>query len=75
MQTALRNRRDRFLFFLSINGLACLCAFGVAGLFEYNFGDSEVLILLLFFVGAPFAAARDERAAPIVAGTKAAAMG
>jgi hypothetical protein len=29
-----------------------------AGLFEYNFGDSEFLMLLLLIVTLPFAAAR-----------------
>jgi O-antigen ligase len=38
--------------------LAALAAFFVAGFFEYNFGDSEVLTLLLFIVTMPFALAR-----------------
>jgi O-antigen ligase len=38
--------------------LAALAAFFAAGFFEYNFGDSEVLTLLLFIVTMPFALAR-----------------
>ena len=56
IRKARRAKADRFIFALSVGGLACLIAFLAAGLFEYNFGDSEVLILLLFFVGAPYAA-------------------
>lgn len=41
--------------FLSLNGLCISAAFHVAGCLEYNFGDSEVLILLLFFLTAPYA--------------------
>jgi hypothetical protein len=35
----------------------------VAGLFEYNLGDSEVLMLVLLLTAVPFALAR-ERAVP-----------
>jgi len=35
--------------------LACWAALMISGLFEYNFGDSEVLALFLFFVAAPYA--------------------
>jgi O-antigen ligase len=46
-------------------GLAAVFAMVGAGLFEYNFGDSEFLMLFLVLVTLPFAAARsdDERAA------------
>ena len=40
-----------------LSALAALTGFVVAGFFEYNFGDSEVLILLLFIVSAPYGAA------------------
>jgi hypothetical protein len=30
----------------------------VAGMFEYNFGDSEVLTLFLFLMSAPYAASK-----------------
>ena len=37
---------------------AALAAMLAAGLFEYNFGDSEFLMLFLLLVTLPFAAAR-----------------
>jgi len=37
-----------------MSGVAVLAAFLLAGLFEYNFGDSEILILLLFFITIPY---------------------
>ena len=40
-------------------GLAALIAMLAAGLFEYNFGDSEFLMLFLLLVTLPFAAARE----------------
>jgi hypothetical protein len=42
--------------------LAAVAAMLAAGLFEYNFGDSEFLMLFLVLVTLPFAAARDEHA-------------
>ncbi len=41
-------------------GLAAVAAMLAAGLFEYNFGDSEFLMLFLVLVTLPFAAARGE---------------
>ena len=47
---------------LAAGGLAALVAMLAAGMFEYNFGDSEFLMLLLVIVTLPAAAARtDER--------------
>jgi O-antigen ligase len=43
--------------------LAAVAAMLAAGLFEYNFGDSEFLMLFLVLVTLPFAAARDADAA------------
>ena len=37
--------------------IAAVAAFLVAGLFEYNFGDSEVIDLLWVVMGFPFACA------------------
>jgi putative inorganic carbon (HCO3(-)) transporter len=37
-----------------LGALAALTGFMVAGLNEFNFGDSEVLVLLLFLVSVPF---------------------
>jgi O-antigen ligase len=42
--------------------LAAIVAMLGAGLFEYNFGDSEFLMLLLVLVTLPFAAARSDDA-------------
>jgi O-antigen ligase len=41
-------------------GLAAVAGMLAAGLFEYNFGDSEFLMLLLVLVTLPFAAERTE---------------
>ena len=42
--------------FLAAVGLAALVSMLAAGLFEYNFGDSEFLMLFLMLVTLPFAA-------------------
>jgi O-antigen ligase len=47
-------------------GLAAVAAMLVAGLFEYNFGDSEFLMLFLVLITLPFAADRE----PIEAETR-----
>lgn len=44
---------------LVAGGLAAIAAMLAAGLFEYNFGDSEFLMLFLVLVTLPFAAERD----------------
>jgi O-antigen ligase len=51
---------------LAAAALAALAAMLGAGMFEYNFGDSEFLMLLLILVTLPFAAAR-----PVAADTPA----
>jgi O-antigen ligase len=38
---------------MPLSALAALTGFVVSGFFEYNFGDSEVLLLLLFIVSIP----------------------
>lgn len=43
---------------LAAAALACVVALVTAGMFEYNFGDSEVLMLFLIVVTLPAAAAR-----------------
>jgi O-antigen ligase len=40
---------------LAAGGLAALTVMLVAGLFEYNFGDSEIAILFLYLITMPFA--------------------
>jgi O-antigen ligase len=44
---------------LAAAGLASVAAMLSAGLFEYNFGDSEFLVLFLVLITLPFAAARN----------------
>jgi O-antigen ligase len=55
-----RTSTDRVL---ASTGLAAVVAMFAAGLFEYNFGDSEFLMLFLVLVTLPFAAARPDAAA------------
>ena len=38
----------------ALSAISALTGFLVAGLFEYNFGDSEVLMLLLFILSVPY---------------------
>jgi O-antigen ligase len=46
---------------LAATGLAAVTAMLAAGMFEYNFGDSEFLMLFLILVTLPFAAVRSVR--------------
>jgi O-antigen ligase len=52
------NASPRFERFLAAGGLAATAALLTAGLFEYNFGDSEVLMLFLILITLPAAAQR-----------------
>ena len=45
---------DLMLRYLCYNGMCIVVAFLGAGLLEYNFGDSELVTLLMFFVTAPY---------------------
>jgi O-antigen ligase len=58
----LRRRTGEFRS-LSNAGLAAIAAMLAAGLFEYNFGDSEFLMLFLVLVTVPYAAERVTEAA------------
>jgi O-antigen ligase len=49
---------------LGATGLAAVAAMLAAGLFEYNFGDSEFLMTFLVLITLPFAATRDRVASP-----------
>ncbi|HEY7055677.1 MAG TPA: O-antigen ligase family protein [Vicinamibacterales bacterium] len=53
----LRRRRSEYRS-LSNSGLAAIAAMLAAGLFEYNFGDSEFLMLFLVLITLPYAADR-----------------
>ena len=48
---------------LVLGSMAAIAAFLVAGLFEYNFGDTEVLLVALSLMALPFIVERD-RAGP-----------
>ena len=48
---------------LVLGSMAAIAAFLVAGLFEYNFGDTEVLLVALALMALPFVVARDLDAA------------
>ena len=50
--------RDTRVRFLAAAGLAAVVSMLAAGMFEYNFGDSEFLMLFLILVTLPFAASR-----------------
>ena len=51
-----RQRRVAALAFLPNAGIASVAAMIAAGMFEYNFGDSEFLMLFLILVTLPYAA-------------------
>ena len=57
--TAVDERRQQML---AAMALACAAGMLAAGLFEYNFGDSEFLMLFLVLITLPFAAARPDAA-------------
>lgn len=61
----LRHDRARFL---AATALAATFGMLAAGFFEYNFGDSEFLMLLLILLTLPYAASRDEAAGAPAAG-------
>jgi O-antigen ligase len=54
----LRLRKTSPLPSLATAGIACVVAMIAAGMFEYNFGDSEFLMLFLVLVTLPYAAER-----------------
>lgn len=54
----LMKKKDALLTPAAAGALAALAAFFTAGFFEYNFGDSEVITLLLFIIMLPFAVER-----------------
>ena len=57
--TATDEQRQRMLAAMALASTAGMLA---AGLFEYNFGDSEFLMLFLVLITLPFAAARPDAA-------------
>jgi O-antigen ligase len=53
-----RRRKTSPLPSIATAGIACVIAMLAAGMFEYNFGDSEFLMLFLVLVTLPYAAER-----------------
>lgn len=49
---------DRFMKSISLGSLAAFIGFFIFGMFEYNFGDSEVIMLLWFTLGLSLACRR-----------------
>jgi O-antigen ligase len=50
----LLKNKDPTIHAFTVAGLAAILALVTAGLFEYNFGDSEITALFLFMITAPF---------------------
>ncbi|MGQ9618349.1 MAG: O-antigen ligase family protein [Candidatus Aminicenantia bacterium] len=48
-----RKSKSRFFKFSALGGTGAIIAFFVSGLFEYNFGDSEVKMLFLYLITYP----------------------
>jgi O-antigen ligase len=48
---------------LVVGGLACVTGFHVAGLFEFTFGDSEVIMLVYFLMALPYVVMAADREA------------
>jgi len=57
----LLQNKDPFLFPLTVAALAAFLGFLTAGLFEYNFGDSEVTTLFLYLITIPFTLERIQK--------------
>ena len=58
---------DRQAKALVVGSLACVIGFQIEGLFEYNFGDSEVITLTYFLMALPFVVHHACRRRPPVA--------
>jgi O-antigen ligase len=54
----LLKNKDPTLYPFTVAALAGLLAFSIAGLFEYNFADSEITALFLYLITIPFSLAR-----------------
>ncbi len=63
LRDCMSKRKTSALPSLATAGIACVAAMLAAGLFEYNFGDSEFLMLFLVVVTLPYAADRQPPAA------------
>jgi len=59
--TKLIRNKDPCLYLLTVASMAAVAALFSAGLFEYNFADSEITMLFLYLVTLPFSFRRIER--------------
>ncbi len=57
----LLKNKDPTLYPLTVAALAALLALFTAGLFEYNFADSEITMLFLYMITIPFSMARIQK--------------
>ncbi len=57
----LLKNKDPTLYPLTVAALAAVLALFTAGLFEYNFADSEITMLFLYMITIPFSLARIQR--------------
>jgi len=57
----LLKNKDPTLYPLTVAALAALLALFIAGLFEYNFADSEITMLFLYMITIPFSLARIQK--------------
>jgi len=57
----LLKNKDPTLYSLTVAALATLLALFTAGLFEYNFADSEITMLFLYIITIPFSLVRIQR--------------
>lgn len=55
--------KDKFTRFSGLAGLGVVLSFFIAGLFEYNFGDSEVKMLFLYLITYPLSLQKMEEGA------------
>lgn len=60
---ARQHAADRFARWTCVNGICAVAAFLASGLLEYNFGDSELLNLMVFLVTAPYVVCREPQPA------------
>lgn len=58
-QFSFSGRASPFASSTALSAMAVVLAFLLAGLFEYNFGDSEILVLLLFWITVPYVVYRE----------------
>jgi len=59
----LRNK-DPARYPLTVGALAALLSLSASGLFEYNFGDSEITVLFLYIITLPFTLTRSRETEP-----------